>query len=242
MVNLNDEQKKKLKRFSLYLQSSEHEDGIQWNLNIYDYYDMEGLTGPHSINRYDNISFKNFQTEIKFLENTIEEYVDGLDFESILSCDGCTGYGHFTATFNPESLSIECTMDITTSETTEYNNQKSFDELSKIQSQYNWSRYDYLKLLGDDSKVNEWKTEYGNEIEVTYDGYGDSGQLNEDNFSNEIEYLIYEIIDYFHSGWEINEGSSGTVVLDFENKKVKVIHFQNYEDSFEQTLDTINLN
>jgi hypothetical protein len=108
--------------------------------------------------------------------------------------------------------------------THEHTNEKSFDELSQIEND-TWNRYKDLKLLGDPEFVEEILNKYGNEIVVEYDGGGDSGYVQEDsNVPNIMETITYEILELFYSGWEINEGSKGTIVYDFKNRRVIINH------------------
>jgi hypothetical protein len=53
---------------------------------------------------------------------------------------------------------------------------------------------------------------------------GDSGQIEEPtDITQDIEYLGYEIIDVYHSGWENNEGADGRIVIDFNQRTISLI-------------------
>jgi len=106
---------------------------------------------------------------------------------------------------------------------------------------YTFQRYDYLKNFGDPTFIQECEKEYGKELEISYDGYGDSGQLSTDILNQKLEYAIYELIDLYHSGWEINEGSTGTIYINFEKQKMTIYHSQNSEDAIHKELVTIDL-
>ncbi len=64
-------------------------------------------------------------------------------------------------------------------------------------------------------------------IEVKYSGYGDEGEITNVNLTNcnvdqrtfeelKFERLVYNLLDEYHSGWEINEGQSGTVTINID--------------------------
>jgi hypothetical protein len=85
------------------------------------------------------------------------------------------------------------------------------------------------------------KEEYGSYVELNYDGSGDSGWID-DNVNSEkgskrstpqLETIAYEALEMFHAGWEINEGSSGSMKFDFEDQTFSVTHYQNIEEDAE---------
>jgi hypothetical protein len=59
---------------------------------------------------------------------------------------------------------------------------------------------------------------------VEYDGGGDSGYIQDNDIPEVLENITYEILDVYYSGWEINEGSTGNIVYDFENEMVTINH------------------
>ena len=82
------------------------------------------------------------------------------------------------------------------------------------------------------------KEQYGSYVELTYDGSGDSGwiddNVNSDKGSkkstNELENIAYEALELFHAGWEINEGSNGSMTFNFDDQTFTIEHYQNIED------------
>ena len=70
---------------------------------------------------------------------------------------------------------------------------------------------------------------------MIYNGYGDSGHIDDTHYSADIETIGYEVIDLFYSGWENNEGSDGTILIDCDEKKVILNHtYYSEEDIFEE--------
>jgi hypothetical protein len=90
--------------------------------------------------------------------------------------------------------------------------------------------------LDEDSKVKKYMNENGIEtISAEYSGGGDSGAINEiyDNHgtpieSTEVEGELYDYLNSAFSGWEINEGSNGTIEVDGDEVSLEHIWF-NYE-------------
>jgi hypothetical protein len=80
------------------------------------------------------------------------------------------------------------------------------------------------------------------EMEVSYEGGGDSGSVNHEYSSengggeidNDIENICYDLLREY-GGWEINEGSQGTI--NFTKDEIIVNHEWNVEESC--TSDTI---
>ena len=129
------------------------------------------------------------------------------------------------------------------------NNIMAFNDL-KNQTQSQWgSKYEYLKKLGDSNFIEKMKKDYGNTLEITYEGGGDSGQINDYGDSEtssvrlneDIEYTGYEIIDLYHSGWENNEGGDGRIKFNFDEGTVMLSHNMNYEDEFVQDIGEFKL-
>ena len=82
---------------------------------------------------------------------------------------------------------------------------------------------------------------YGSYVELKYDGSGDSGWID-DNVDSEkeskvstpqLENIAYEALEMFHAGWEINEGSSGSMTFNFENQTFIIDHYTNIEEEVE---------
>ena len=81
-------------------------------------------------------------------------------------------------------------------------------------------------------------------LEITYDGGGDSGQVH-DSYSSrkksgtitrEIENICYQLLEDF-GGWEINEGSQGTIEV--TRNHIEVMHEWNTNDDVTESLDIV---
>ena len=52
------------------------------------------------------------------------------------------------------------------------------------------------------------------EFIITFDGYGDSGQIEDSTLEDPwFDNLAYQILEVFHAGWENNEGAYGTITF-----------------------------
>ena len=86
-------------------------------------------------------------------------------------------------------------------------------------------------------------------VRVEYDGCGDSGQVEEvayldsqkkvitiddQSLHEAVEEYVYSILP---GGWEINEGSEGTVEIDVAAGKTHVCHSQRVEEEYTEEFD-----
>lgn len=93
----------------------------------------------------------------------------------------------------------------------------------------------YESLIGviDDKKIQQ--------VEVGYDGSGDSGDVS-DTFKVKGQFFLTpEMVERFISvnlpgGWENNEGGQGSVFFDLEDKSVKINHVENIYESASDTI------
>lgn len=85
-------------------------------------------------------------------------------------------------------------------------------------------------------------------VTIDYDGSGDSGYINDISIEPErdiseahqdLEEFAYDTLSNKHGGWEINEGSCGTITIDFTENKVRIEHNERIEswDSSESEED-----
>ena len=77
---------------------------------------------------------------------------------------------------------------------------------------------------------------------VTYDGSNDEGYVNEIELGKEaarnaIETWVYGELASRFGGWEINEGSQGTISIDFDTGKVQFSHSENVIETIDTNLD-----
>ena len=75
-------------------------------------------------------------------------------------------------------------------------------------------------------------------VVVEYSGSGDSGQLDEVRCTDKnngtvtlstaviekIDDLVYDLLEQHYSGWEINDGSSGEIILSLQESKQATLH------------------
>lgn len=85
-------------------------------------------------------------------------------------------------------------------------------------------------------------------ITADYDGYGDSGNVNNIEFTtakgmvkstDRLENFIFAIVYQQFPGFEINEGAQGEFVWDITTDKIKIDHIQNILQTEETTLEGI---
>lgn len=92
--------------------------------------------------------------------------------------------------------------------------------------------------------INEWMDDviahYPNIKfgKVSYNGGGDSGEIDSHmevnnqsiNLPSVVEDLLYRLLENSYGGWEINEGSQGEFIFDFNEKSLTLNHGNNYEE------------
>jgi hypothetical protein len=82
----------------------------------------------------------------------------------------------------------------------------------------------------------------GGILELVYNGSGDSGYIessfeeNGDGVPAHIEDWCYRVLEDNFGGWEINEGSDGKFVFNFNDGTVTLYHTMNVE---EEAMDTL---
>lgn len=108
------------------------------------------------------------------------------------------------------------------------------------------SEYD-IENLSDD--VKQLQTEYPGlrGFRIDYSGGGDSGYVEDWAYgNNDISFDAPEnfkdfIYDKLPGGWEINEGSAGSMEFDLENMTATLNHTEYYEDDRSDTFLEVNL-
>ena len=79
-------------------------------------------------------------------------------------------------------------------------------------------------------------------LTLKYNGSGDSGYIensfdeNGDDVPAGIEDWCYRALENNFGGWEINEGSDGEFIFDFNNSMVTLNHIMNTEETETDTL------
>jgi len=243
-IILSDEDKKILNKYNYLLMAVVGEDGlvgygyVSEDEGLYDFVTLQ----PNTPDGWDRRNEIEPQSEgYNILYNAIEEFLqyNSSEFSDYLYCDNCTGYGMVNAIYNPFNSTLKVDLDITVRGEEEHYNEFTFEQL-KNQPNGMWGqRYDELKKLGDPEFIEKMKQDYGNTLKLTYDGGGDDGQIHDDGHTDhgsvqierDIEYVAYEIIDIYYSGWEIGEGGDGRIIFDFENQTVTLHHTYYVENS-----------
>jgi hypothetical protein len=239
-IEVPKEFKKELQKFNLYCRATMDDRDINWDF----YYDEEdgGLYDSWSsfkgIGYTGDISYY-FDAILKDIE---DEYNDILDSET--DCDDCTGRANLAIKYSPVTSTFEIFTTIYTNHTQYTETNKTFEELSKEPRPWYLNDRErlYQKLNNDDfvqSLIDENDGE--TDFEMNFDGYGDSGSIEDGNYSANIENLGYEMLDLFAAGFENNEGGNGTIYFDLENKKMNLEYNQNYEESFIGSSEEIKL-
>ena len=247
-LKLTDEQKKILKRYNALLMAVADE-GIFWTAYAGENY-VDPLDGPYPegsdyYNRSNDIDAEGMD----LLTTIIEDYTDRIrdQITDLHNCDECTGGGSFKALYNPHTMTFNLIAYYGVREGEEHVTEKSFDEVSQDTPTWNFgdqSKRLYKKLNNDElvqSMIdhNKGKTNF----EFTYNGYGDSGELNEDEigWGNPVFELAYDVLDLYHSGWENNDGSDGQIIIDLKNKIIQLYHTSYYSVDEEEDLGELKL-
>jgi hypothetical protein len=239
-IEVPKEFKKELQKFNLYCRATmddrdiswdynydEEEDGLYLNWSDFSRMDMMG-----GIEHY-------FDEIINYIE---KEYDDILLSET--DCDSCTGSAALTIKYTPLTSTFEVTTVIYTQSVYNNNITKSFDELSKEPRPWYLSDKERLyQKLNDDSFITSIIDENDGEtdFEMNFSGYGDSGSIDDNHYSPNIENLGYEMLDLYAAGFENDEGGEGTIYFDFDSKKMNLEYYQNYGDSFVGSREEIKL-
>lgn len=242
-MQLTEEQIKELKKYSLVLNALNLEDGVKWDNRYYD--EWEGLDGPYYGSGY--VSELNFLP--KKIEDLFEEITDNFDTDEFYNDHNgnYTGSLDFNIVANKKELVVTYTNYDMNTEVTSFT--KTFQELVDQPNPW-WNQNAEkpgIKLL-DPEYINELKNTYGDEIEITYEGGGDEGWLNDQmetsngvfNVNSELQDMMYRIIDLFHAGWGNNEGSNGTITLQLTDGTITLTHYMNYEEENDNHYLTLN--
>jgi hypothetical protein len=247
-LKLTDEQKKILKRYNALLMAVADE-GIFWTAYAGENY-VDPLDGPFPegsdyYNRSNDIDAEGMD----LLTTIIEDYTDRIrdQITDLNSCDECTGGGTFRPLYDPYTMTFKLIAYYGVKQGEETVIEKPFDEVSQDTPTWNFgdqSKRPYKKLNNDEfvqSMIdhNKGKTNF----EFTYNGYGDSGELNDDEigWGNPVFELAYDVLDLYHSGWENNDGSDGQIIIDLENKEIQLYHTSYYSEDEEEDLGELKL-
>jgi hypothetical protein len=249
-LRLTDEQKNILKRYNALLMAVADE-GIFWEAYAGDDY-VDSLEGPYPekgdyYNRADDIQPNSEGAEL--LTTIIADYTDRIRNEimDLHYCDECTGGGTFRPLYDPHTMTFNLIAYYGVKQGEETVIEKPFDEVSQDTPTWNFgdqSKRPHKKLNNDEfvqSMIdhNNGKTNF----EFTYNGYGDSGQIEggDVEWGNPVLELAYDILDLYHSGWENSDGSDGQIIIDLENKEIQLYHTSYYSEDEEEDLGELKL-
>ena len=165
---------------------------------------------------YDIIPNKLFDFLDNFFDTIKDEVLDSLEdsdeSRATVSCEYSTRDKTFTIDESIQTMGYES-----------YNQEFEIDE---------------KELLED---MVQWKEEGKLKISVDFNGGGDSGYIDEVGLINDgndkydlsavWETKLYDILEKNHGGWEINEGSEGTFIIDNENQSIELDFRMNTEES-----------
>ena len=215
------------------------EDGVTWYYQCYDG-EFENLYGPTHGGR-------NVSDELSFLPGSIEEFFETIrnnfDTGNFYNDYYDNENGTLTFTIFAERNEIDVMYDYYEISTEDSQIEKNFSDFSDMRP--GWRGDDReAKKLSDPTIVEELKSVYGDSCTCSYDGSGDSGWVQDmvdsskgsKGLNQQLEYICYDLLELYYGGWEINEGSQGTI--DFTKDEITIDHEWNTE---EQYTNEINL-
>ena len=235
-MELTEKQKKDLNGFSLILNSLNMEDGVEWYYRYYGEWEDYEPNGPHYNNR-------DVGSELNFLPGSIgtlfEEIKENFDTGNFYNEYYDNENGSLFFILNAEKKEIIVNYDYYDMITEESNIEKNFSDFSNVTAGWRGEER-AVKTLTNQNVVNELIKQYGSFCKLRYDGGGDSGWIeNEIETENGItvdpdvnlETISYDLLELYYGGWEINEGSSGSINYNFQEQKVTMTHYQNVEST-----------
>lgn len=243
-MELTEKQKIDLRKFSKLLNALNMEDGVEYVYRHYDEWEGYEPEGPYYRN-------KNVKDELEFIPGSIgslfEEIKDNFDTDLFYNDYYDNYHGGLQLIVNAEKKMLIVKYYYYTMITEDSMIEKSFKDLSEMTNPWRRGEQEVKKLTNEDF-LNRMKEEYGSYVKMSYDGSGDSGWIQDQvdsekgskGSTNELENIGYEVLELFYSGWEINEGSSGTMICNFDDQTFTVEHYQNIEDEVEDFYKTFS--
>lgn len=213
------------------------EDGVEYVYRHYDGWEGYEPEGPY----YRNKSVKD---ELDFIPGSIgplfKEIKDNFDTDLFYNDYYDSYNGGLQIIVNAEKKMLIVKYYYYSMVTEDSRIERSFKDMTEMTNPWR-SGESELKKLTNEEFLNRMEQEYGSYVEMSYDGSGDSGWINDNVHSdrgdktstNEIENIAYEALEMFHAGWEVNEGSSGSMIFNFENQTFTIEHYQNNEEEVE---------
>jgi len=241
-MELTEKQIQDLKKYSKLLNSLNMEDGVTWYYQCYDG-EFESLYGPI-------YGARNVGDELSFLPASIEEFFetirDNFDTGNFYNDYYDNENGSLTFTIFAERNEIDVMYDYNEINTEDSQIEKEFSYFSNMTP--GWRGDDReAKKLTDPAIVEQLKYVYGESCSCTYDGGGDSGWVNDEvrcskgrlKLNEQLERICYDLLDLYYGGWEINEGSNGSIDFNFEDQTVELSHNQNVEENVDEHYMTL---
>jgi hypothetical protein len=242
-MELTQQQIKDLKKMSLVLNALNMEDGVCYEYSCDQSY-WDPISGPTYRNR-------NVIDEVTLPVSTfylIDEIRDSFDTSNFYDEYYDNENGKLTFCINANRKVIDVTYDhyVTNTETTSLT--KTFKELTSVSLPWGMRSSEPVNKLFENPKfINEMFDKYGEHLEVTYEGGGDSGWIedtvgsskNKTDLDGRIEDIAYFLLEVFYSGWEINEGSNGNIIFNFKDQTFTMSHSMNYQEELEEDYMTI---
>ena len=226
---LTPEDKKYLRRISNYLNSIGMKDG---NIEI----DMDGQYGDLSSINYMRLTHfsNNYSAEIPLgLNQIVEKIMNYIDSEGLYNEPNVDN-------INYERLDIDIdtiTKGISVNHSWSYydrgdSNSIEFDSQEDLEQFDNWRSDEFSLLEIPESGI----------LTLKYNGSGDSGYIENDfdetgdHVPAGVEDWCYKALEDNYGGWEINEGSDGEFIFDFNNSMVTLNHTMNIESNDTDTI------
>jgi hypothetical protein len=236
-MELTEKQILDLKKFSKLLNSLNMEDGVTWYYQCYDGV-FERLYGPI-------YQGKDVSDELSFLPGSIEEFFatirNNFDTGNFYNDYYDTENGTINFTIYANRNEIDVMYDYYEINTEDSQIEKNFSDFSDLRPGWRGDERE-VKKLSDPAIVEELKSVYGDSCRCSYDGSGDSGWVQDmvdsskgsKGLNQQLEYICYDLLELYYGGWEINEGSNGSIDFNFEDQTVELNHSQNVEDNVDE--------
>ena len=213
---LTESQIKTLKLFSYYVKSY-GKRFVSTTKNYYDgsgdYHDEGWWSGNKTIDSY------------KEIDEVINSIIESNNLEDEMDVEG---HSRLEVTIDADENSIEIKSFKFYMESREMGDDKEINDLS-----------------GGDEFIEYSKSNGITEGRVDFSGGGDSGDIynkmdiprgNSVDVPSNIMDSLYGWLESFYGGWEINEGSQGSFNFYFDEGKVYLTFYENYEESEEDTV------
>ena len=222
------EDKKYLRKVSNYLNSLGMKDG---NIEM----DFDEANGNLSDIRYDQITHfsNNYSAEIPSgLIQIIEKIMNYIDSEGLYNKLDIEDKNYERLDIDIDTITKEISVNHWWSYYARGDGSSiEFDSQEDLERFDNWRNDEFSNI--DTSETGK--------LILKYNGSGDSGYIeNEfeegDSLPAGIEDWCYKALEDNFGGWEINEGSDGEFIFDFNNSVVTLYHTMNVEENETDTI------